>query len=433
MWTSWHWALIVILCIQVSGYELNYSPEEENPGIWEVQVEYDLSISNTSAKVVPGTSQKVYNRGFQTVFAHRDIHGSNSRLLIDVGDGCPGTTIEEIQDRNDHTATSPSMSSQPSIAIMKRDGRCSRWSEKISTVQSLSQNYGLNIQAAVIYDNRSSEFLPQVKQNTTNKTRPEWYMPLLFQYNISYMNDNDIDLGQTWIAVYFVPKAYGESLLQQLQKTLISHNDTKQQYIQLTFLFSDISFSVDGDAAEEDDRPSSDIWDLLSTKSDVFLIVIAACIVLILGFILFRWYRISRWRRSSNTTENDHLGTVEQGAIPLQPRAEVKCLTHEKLEELCPIQSCEQANPTNTACAICLDDFEPDTNLRVLPCLHGFCVACIDVWLTKKSSLCPICKYDCLPNEEDAHRSPTSSSSVAPDSSPVTPNTLPSQDDQARR
>jgi hypothetical protein len=97
---------------------------------------------------------------------------------------------------------------------------------------------------------------------------------------------------------------------------------------------------------------------------------------------------------------------------------EPPCIPIEKLNSLCPIQSAEQVLPLmkNTVCAICLDDFKPTCQLRLLPCHHGFCVGCIgkylkrtsfltqqtqlvavtlDVWLTKKSSLCPICKYDC--------------------------------------
>ncbi|KAJ1974084.1 hypothetical protein H4R34_004850 [Dimargaris verticillata] len=50
-----------------------------------------------------------------------------------------------------------------------------------------------------------------------------------------------------------------------------------------------------------------------------------------------------------------------------------------------------------TDCSICLDEFEPGVRIRMLPCHHYFHTKCIDIWLTKKSSLCPLCKRSCRP------------------------------------
>ncbi|KAL5120451.1 hypothetical protein ACEQ8H_001741 [Pleosporales sp. CAS-2024a] len=49
-------------------------------------------------------------------------------------------------------------------------------------------------------------------------------------------------------------------------------------------------------------------------------------------------------------------------------------------------------------CAICLDDFASnETRVRELPCRHIFHPDCIDTFLLRNSSLCPMCKQSVLP------------------------------------
>ncbi|KAF8104518.1 hypothetical protein N665_0171s0024 [Sinapis alba] len=45
-------------------------------------------------------------------------------------------------------------------------------------------------------------------------------------------------------------------------------------------------------------------------------------------------------------------------------------------------------------CAICLEDYRFGESLRLLPCQHGFHLSCIDSWLTKWGTSCPVCKHD---------------------------------------
>jgi hypothetical protein len=53
---------------------------------------------------------------------------------------------------------------------------------------------------------------------------------------------------------------------------------------------------------------------------------------------------------------------------------------------------------SQSTCPICLDDFEPvESQIRELPCHHIFHAECIDPFLLKNSSLCPLCKQTVLP------------------------------------
>ncbi|KAJ2786914.1 hypothetical protein GGI15_001127 [Coemansia interrupta] len=45
-------------------------------------------------------------------------------------------------------------------------------------------------------------------------------------------------------------------------------------------------------------------------------------------------------------------------------------------------------------CSICLVSYEVADTVRVLSCSHTYHAECIDVWLTQRSSRCPICKLD---------------------------------------
>lgn len=52
-------------------------------------------------------------------------------------------------------------------------------------------------------------------------------------------------------------------------------------------------------------------------------------------------------------------------------------------------------------CAVCLDEFEPDSEITALPCRHVFHTDCILPWLTERQSKCPLCKFDVLQHLRD--------------------------------
>ncbi|CAL5035282.1 unnamed protein product [Urochloa decumbens] len=51
------------------------------------------------------------------------------------------------------------------------------------------------------------------------------------------------------------------------------------------------------------------------------------------------------------------------------------------------------------ACAICLEDYNNGDMIRHLPCKHEFHKTCIDSWLTKWGTFCPICKLEVRSSE----------------------------------
>nr|CAG8475922.1 6290_t:CDS:2 [Entrophospora candida] len=65
---------------------------------------------------------------------------------------------------------------------------------------------------------------------------------------------------------------------------------------------------------------------------------------------------------------------------------------------LAVIDETQVSSYSPTLCAICLEDFDDGDELRFLPCKHEYHAECIDPWLIEKSSLCPLCKFDCAPD-----------------------------------
>lgn len=54
-------------------------------------------------------------------------------------------------------------------------------------------------------------------------------------------------------------------------------------------------------------------------------------------------------------------------------------------------QASEDEESSRPMCVICCEPFEQGTTVKLLPCMHGFCSACIDAWLARDTH-CPICK-----------------------------------------
>ncbi|KAI9307975.1 hypothetical protein BJ944DRAFT_246964 [Cunninghamella echinulata] len=56
----------------------------------------------------------------------------------------------------------------------------------------------------------------------------------------------------------------------------------------------------------------------------------------------------------------------------------------------------EENDNDEITCVICLELYQVGQKVRQLPCNHAYHCECIDPWLKNKSGECPLCKYDCV-------------------------------------
>jgi len=66
-------------------------------------------------------------------------------------------------------------------------------------------------------------------------------------------------------------------------------------------------------------------------------------------------------------------------------------------------------------CLICLDDYDPEDDLRVMSCKHFFHQTCVDRWLQTGRNNCPACRTKGVSTSND----PTDTANAAP-ISPIT-------------
>ena len=67
-------------------------------------------------------------------------------------------------------------------------------------------------------------------------------------------------------------------------------------------------------------------------------------------------------------------------------------------------------------CLICLDDYEPEEDLRVMSCKHFFHQNCVDKWLQVGRNNCPACRMKGVSTTADQDPSPTTALPTAPTS-----------------
>ncbi|CEG83948.1 hypothetical protein RMATCC62417_17810 [Rhizopus microsporus] len=346
-----------------------------NPIFSELAFIVNTTDISSMYNIIYSTAISVSCQDFQAVRLTSREYTPTNRVLLNFGYGCQNTTINNIHEMNYNSTNITAIQNMETIALVKR-GVCN-WSEKISVINSLSDTSYLNITAAFIYDNQTYDDIAiKTTLYQTSTTFPTYSTPLPIERSALNMTDND--LTESRIGVYFVPYKYGNSLKSKLNSTYDATNPAVRTLWSITTYFPQ-------------DNPSEGF---IGTIRGYLAYIIALAAIFLIGIVFLRWWRIRRLRDEFPNDPND------TNAIHLSQRVHQPDPLPVDIVNALPIKLYEPGVSKNINCAICLDDFVlGKSDVRILPCGHGFCVLCIDPWLTQKSTVCPICKWDCLPTD----------------------------------
>ncbi|KAF9475532.1 hypothetical protein BDN70DRAFT_813981 [Pholiota conissans] len=116
----------------------------------------------------------------------------------------------------------------------------------------------------------------------------------------------------------------------------------------------------------------------------------------------------SQSRRGSHRPVENQQESADMGEGPSRPNP--SAAIHLEHEDMVP------ASIGRETCPICIVDFEEGDDIRVLPCegKHCFHQECVDPWLLKLSSSCPICRHDFLALENMLSGQPDDHDGVEP-------------------
>ena len=138
----------------------------------------------------------------------------------------------------------------------------------------------------------------------------------------------------------------------------------------------------------------------------VFVPVCLAIILHVINCCIRLFAAAADARAAPDPTANGHAeDSVVVDVVRLQ-RKLIKEIRRLKLQEMIPLDIVKENDSStgqeSSECAICLKEFEPGEEVRVLPgCGHRYHRACIDEWLLDyNSKQCPTCRAIVCPIAE---------------------------------
>ncbi|GAA5811794.1 hypothetical protein MFLAVUS_005237 [Mucor flavus] len=346
------------------------------------------AIKNNRGTLIESTGVMSVSQDFQAIQSDRNPAYPPHRIVFNFGESCrsSNTTIDTLRQLSYNSIESTSIIYAEKIALVKR-GSCN-WSEKMAVVNDLTRAHYLNVTAVFIYDNDTHGGAISIEKTLTTGTGragPATYSTdLPPARNILSMPDNDLLTipSSSSITVFFIPLIYGESFIQKINVSYNPSNPDIRNFTLLTPYFEERSWPPYNES-------------FFSGSRGYLSYIIALAAVFLIGVIFLRWWKIRRMRADY---PNGFNGFTTADGFNLQPRVNRLDPLPVDIVNSLPIDKYQEDLVKNENCAICLEDFVPGKNdIRILPCGHGFCVLCIDPWLTQKSTTCPICKWDCLP------------------------------------
>lgn len=145
----------------------------------------------------------------------------------------------------------------------------------------------------------------------------------------------------------------------------------------------------------------------IRTSSTVEVVVLSVCtglgLICLFGAICLTWFCCRRHDNRADGRPRHQPARGLQDSIVRHIRQlqaedpnQIQVPLGPELTKHLPTSRYKKQRDSSASCVVCMCDYKNRDKVRTLSCGHFFHVACIDEWLIKYSSLCPLCKKGAL-------------------------------------